>query len=56
MAFVSDWTVAPATPLKGIYAAVNPGGRVPEQKIPPEKLRHARVEATVAGGKVVFRR
>lgn len=41
LAFGSDWPVAPATPLEGIYAAVtrrtldnkNPGGWVPEQKI-----------------------
>jgi predicted amidohydrolase YtcJ len=39
--FGSDWAVAPASPLKGIYAAVtrrtlddkNPNGWVPEQKI-----------------------
>jgi len=39
--FGSDWYVAPATPIEGIYAAVtrrtidgaNPGGWVPEQKI-----------------------
>ena len=41
LAFGSDWYVAPATPLEGIYAAVtrrtldgmNPDGWVPEQKI-----------------------
>lgn len=41
LAFGSDWPVAPATPLEGIYAAVtrrtldgaNPDGWVPEQKI-----------------------
>lgn len=41
MAFGSDWPVAPATPLEGLYAAVtrrtlddkNPDGWVPEQKI-----------------------
>jgi len=41
LAFGSDWNVAPATPLEGIYAAVtrrtlddaNPGGWVPQQKI-----------------------
>ncbi len=45
VAFGSDWTVAPATPLEGIYAAVtrrtldgkNPGGWVPEQKITVEE-------------------
>ena len=41
VAFGSDWSVAPASPLQGIYAAVtrrtldgaNPDGWVPEQKI-----------------------
>ena len=41
LAFGSDWFVAPATPLEGIYAAVtrrtlddkNPDGWIPEQKI-----------------------
>jgi len=41
LAFGSDWFVAPATPLEGIYAAVtrrtlddkNPNGWMPEQKI-----------------------
>jgi predicted amidohydrolase YtcJ len=41
LAFGSDWPVAPATPLEGIYAAVtrrtlddkNPQGWIPEQKI-----------------------
>jgi hypothetical protein len=41
LAFGSDWFVAPATPIEGIYAAVtrrtlddkNPGGWIPEQKI-----------------------
>lgn len=41
LAFGSDWPVAPATPLEGIYAAVtrrtlddkNPNGWIPEQKI-----------------------
>ena len=44
LAFGSDWPVAPATPLEGIYAAVtrrtlddkNPDGWVPEQKISVE--------------------
>jgi len=43
--FGSDWPVAPATPLEGIYAAVtrrtldgkNPNGWVPEQKITVEQ-------------------
>ncbi|MGH8237186.1 MAG: amidohydrolase [Steroidobacteraceae bacterium] len=49
LAFGSDWFVAPATPLEGIYAAVtrrtlddkNPGGWVPEQKIAVEEALRA---------------
>jgi len=49
VAFGSDWTVAPATPLEGIYAAVtrrtidgaNPDGWVPEQKISVEQALRA---------------
>ena len=49
VAFGSDWSVAPATPLDGIYAAVtrqtldgaNPDGWVPEQKISVEQALHA---------------
>ncbi len=49
LAFGSDWSVAPATPLEGIYAAVtrrtlddrNPGGWVPEQKITVEEALRA---------------
>lgn len=49
LAFGSDWTVAPATPLEGIYAAVtrrtidgaNPDGWVPEQKITVEEALRA---------------
>ncbi len=45
IAFGSDWAVAPASPLQGIYAAVtrrtlddkNPNGWVPEQKITVEE-------------------
>ena len=45
MSFGSDWTVAPLSPLLGIYAAVtrrtldgkNPGGWFPEQKITVEE-------------------
>ena len=44
LAFGSDWTVAPATPVEGIYAAVtrrtlddaNPDGWVPEERISVE--------------------
>jgi predicted amidohydrolase YtcJ len=49
LAFGSDWPVAPATPLEGIYAAVtrqtlddkHPGGWIPEQKITVEQALHA---------------
>jgi predicted amidohydrolase YtcJ len=49
LAFGSDWFVAPATPLEGIYAAVtrrtlddkNPNGWVPEQKIGVEDALRA---------------
>ncbi|HET9636033.1 MAG TPA: amidohydrolase [Gemmatimonadaceae bacterium] len=49
LAFGSDWPVAPATPLEGIYAAVtrrtlddrNPGGWIPEQKIGVEDALRA---------------
>lgn len=49
LAFGSDWFVAPATPLEGIYAAVtrrtldgkNPGGWIPEQKITVEEALKA---------------
>jgi predicted amidohydrolase YtcJ len=49
LAFGSDWDVAPATPLDGIYAAVtrrtlddkNPEGWVPLQKITVEGALHA---------------
>ena len=49
LAFGSDWPVAPATPLEGIYAAVtrrtlddkHPGGWVPEQKITVEDALRA---------------
>lgn len=49
LAFGSDWFVAPATPLEGIYAAVtrrtidekNPGGWIPEQKITVEEALRA---------------
>jgi predicted amidohydrolase YtcJ len=49
VAFGSDWSVAPATPIEGIYAAVtrrtlddaNPDGWIPEQKISVEQALHA---------------
>ncbi|HEY0379537.1 MAG TPA: amidohydrolase [Pyrinomonadaceae bacterium] len=49
LAFGSDWTVAPLSPLMGIYAAVtrrtldgkNPAGWVPEQKITVEEAARA---------------
>lgn len=49
LAFGSDWFVAPATPLEGIYGAVtrrtldgkNPNGWVPEQKITVEEALKA---------------
>jgi len=49
VAFGSDWPVAPASPLEGIYAAVtrrtlderNPDGWVPEQKITVEEALRA---------------
>ena len=54
LAFGSDWFVAPATPLEGIYAAVtrrtlddkNPEGWVPAQKITVEEA----LRAYTAGG------
>jgi predicted amidohydrolase YtcJ len=49
LAFGSDWSVAPATPIEGIYAAVtrrtldgaHPDGWVPEQKIGVEDALRA---------------
>ena len=49
VSFGSDWFVAPATPLEGIYAAVtrrtldgaNPDGWVPQQKITVEQALRA---------------
>ncbi|PYP52512.1 MAG: amidohydrolase [Gemmatimonadetes bacterium] len=49
LAFGSDWPVAPATPLEGIYAAVtrrtlddkHPDGWIPEQKITVENALRA---------------
>jgi hypothetical protein len=108
LAFGSDWTVAPLSPVLGIYAAVtrrtldgmNPGGWFPEERIsldqalraytagvayagfmenrtgilrlgmradivlldrdafamPAESLAVVRVQATIAGGRVVYER
>jgi predicted amidohydrolase YtcJ len=49
VSFGSDWSVAPATPIDGIYAAVtrqtldgaNPGGWIPEQKVTVEQSLRA---------------
>ena len=57
VSFGSDWFVAPATPIEGIYAAVtrstlddgNPDGWVPAQKVTVEQaLRAYTVEAAYA--------
>ena len=60
LAFGSDWFVAPATPLEGIYAAVtrrtlddkHPDGWVPEQKITVEDALRA---YTTGGAYASFR-
>ena len=58
LAFGSDWSVAPPTPIEGIYAAVtrrtidgkNPDGWVPQQKIKVvEALRAYTIDAAYAG-------
>jgi predicted amidohydrolase YtcJ len=58
LAFGSDWPVAPATPIEGIYAAVtrrtldgkHPRGWVPQQKIDVEEaLRAYTIDAAYAG-------
>lgn len=49
VSFGSDWSVAPATPIEGIYAAVtrrtldgaNPDGWIPEQKMTVEQALNA---------------
>ena len=59
VSFGSDWFVAPASVIEGIYAAVTrqtidgaqPGGWVPEQKITVEEALHA---YTVAGAYASF--
>jgi hypothetical protein len=55
--FGSDWAVAPLDPLLGIYAAVtrrtldgrNPGGWVPEEKIPVEDALRAYTSGSAYG-------
>jgi predicted amidohydrolase YtcJ len=58
LAFGSDWSVAPPTPIEGVYAAVtrrtldgkHPDGWVPEQKIRVEEaLRAYTIDAAYAG-------
>jgi predicted amidohydrolase YtcJ len=58
LAFGSDWSVAPPTPIEGVYAAVtrrtlggkHPGGWVPRQKISVEEaLRAYTIDAAYAG-------
>ena len=59
VAFGSDWSVAPATPIEGIYAAVtrrtlddkHPDGWVPQEKITVEEALRA---YTVAGAYAEF--
>jgi hypothetical protein len=58
LAFGSDWSVAPATPLEGIYAAVtrrtldnkHPDGWVPEQKITVEQALQAYTSGSAYAG------
>ena len=58
LTFGSDWTVAPISPLQGIYAAVtrrtldgaHPGGWVPEQKITVEEALRAYTTANAFAG------
>jgi predicted amidohydrolase YtcJ len=58
LAFGSDWPVAPATPLEGVFAAVtrrtldgkHPDGWVPQQRISVEEaLRAYTIDAAYAG-------
>jgi predicted amidohydrolase YtcJ len=59
VSFGSDWSVAPATPIEGIYAAVtrrtldgaNPDGWIPQQKVTVEQALHA---YTTAGAYASF--
>jgi predicted amidohydrolase YtcJ len=58
LAFGSDWYVAPATPLEGIYAAVtrrtldgkHPNGWIPEQKIGVEEALRAYTSGAAYAG------
>lgn len=58
LTFGSDWPVAPATPIEGIYAAVtrqtlddkNPNGWYPEQKITVEQALHCYTANNAYGG------
>ena len=58
VAFGSDWSVAPADPLAGIYAAVtrrtlddaHPGGWVPEQKITVDQALRAYTSSAAYAG------
>ena len=58
LTFGSDWTVAPISPMEGIYAAVtrrtldgaNPDGWVPDQKITVEEALRAYTSANAYAG------
>ncbi len=58
LTFGSDWTVAPLSPIEGIYAAVtrqtldgaNPDGWVPEQKISVEEALYCYTSANAYAG------
>jgi predicted amidohydrolase YtcJ len=58
LTFGSDWTVAPLSPLEGIYAAVtrqtldgaNPGGWIPEEKISVEEALRCYTSANAYAG------
>lgn len=58
LTFGSDWTVAPISPLDGLYAAItrrtidgaNPDGWVPEQKIHLKEAIHAYTQSNAYAG------